>query len=345
MADILQRLTESHAADDVARGIDNWRLRFALSQQTSTSTLDRLLAAVEQRTDSARSWYAHRANRVGSRYADRRVGVAVPAVPLATDALLVAGALADVVPSLRCDTERAAARIRPGTTNEVVFEADGRLSATVDHRPTARGRLMVAHELGHTVHALRASSESAPGALIGETMGCLTALIAGLQLASSSVDRAATLAVGDMVVDELFVSALVCRFEDEIQREVRSGATLTAALLDSAWVRLHQELYGDVIDVPPVIGSQWARLSSLAMHPGHAVSYVWATVLALAVQSRMLDDNYAEADRLTLAMDRGAMPADELPTMFGFDGDSWITAGLDSLDEVLGSLRAVDASN
>jgi oligoendopeptidase F len=344
MCDILQRLTASHAADDQARGIDSWRVRFALSQQTSTATLDHLLAAVNERADLARSWYSHRAVRLGARYADRRIGPPVPPMSLADDAVLVAAALGSVVPELGSDAERAAARIRPGATNEVVFEADGRLSATVDHRPTARGRLMVAHELGHTVHALRASSDGAPGALVGETMACLAAIIAGLRLADDpTVDHAAaTLAVGDMMVEELFVSALVCQFEDEAQRAVRGGGKLTVAFLDGTWLRLHRQLFGEVIEVPAIIGSQWARLSSLAMQPGHAVSYVWATVLALAVQSRLLDGESAEGRRLVAAIERGAMPADELPVMLGFANDSWVDVGLDALDGVLAKLCAAD---
>ncbi len=346
MCDILQQLTASHAADDSVRGIDNWRLRFAFSQQTSTATLDRLLAAVDERTDLARSWYRHRAARLGGRYADRRIGPEIPAVPLATDALLVAAALGAAVPELGADAERAAARIRPGATNEVVFEADGRLSATVDHRPTARGRLMVAHELGHTVHALRASSHGAPGALVGETVACLTAAITGIRLADRpTADRAAAaLAVGDMMVEELFVSALVCRFEDEMQREVRGGGELTVASLDDTWLRLHRQLFGEVIEVPAIIGSQWARLSSLAMQPGHAVSYVWATVLALAVQSRLFRGDSLDSRQLVAAIERGAMPADELPVTLGFADDAWIDVGIEALDNVLDRLRAADTT-
>jgi hypothetical protein len=347
MTAVLQRLTASHAADDAARGIDNWRLRFALSQQTTTATLDHLLEAVSKRIGTAQEWYAHRGALVGSRYADRRVGPAIATVSLAADAQLVAAAYADAVPEIRAEAERAAARIRPGTTNEVVFEADGRLSATVDHRPTARGRLMVAHELGHAVHALRARSDRAPGALVGETIACLTALMAGLSVRRTAPsDRvASSLALGDMIVEELFVSALVCRFEDEIQRVVRAGGTLHSDHLDQCWYELHRQQFGATTDVPSLVGSQWARLSSLAMQPGHAVSYVWATVLSLAIRSRWSTAGSFDCGPLVCAIDRGAMPADDLPEMLGFAGDSWILAGLDALDDLLAQLRTVPVSS
>jgi oligoendopeptidase F len=340
MCGVLQSLTAAHAADDAARGITNWRLRFALSQQTSADTLDHLLAVVAERTDTARAWYAHRVSIVGDRYADRRVLPPIATVTLQQDATLVADALAADLPQLRVDAARAAARITQGATNEVVFEADGRLSATVDHRPTARGRLMVAHELGHAVHALRATSDRPPNALVGETVGCTSALLAGLHLArqGGADQAAAALAVGDMVVEELFLSALVCRFEDEIQRRVRSGHTLTVELLDDTWLQLHRQLFGEVIMVPPTIASHWSRLPSLAVHPGHAISYVWATVLALAVQASLAGDP-ARSTSLVEAIDHGAMPADRLPELLGFSGSTWIDAGLASLDAVLGRLR------
>lgn len=339
MCTALQQLTVAHAADDAARGITNWRLRFALSQQTSTEVLDHLLAAVAERIDAARSWYVHRVAIIGSCYADRRVLPPINPATLQDDALLVAGALTATLPQLQVDALRAAARIRPGATNEVVFETDGRLSATVDHRPTARGRLMVAHELGHAVHAMRATSERPPGALVGETVGCTAALLAGMHIAGQQGDEraAAALAVGDMLVDELFLSAVVCRFEDEIQRHVRDGHTLTVELLDDTWLRLQRHLFGDVIDVPVTIASHWSRLSSLAMHPGHAVSYVWATVLALAAHSRLADDP-ACSSQLVEAIDRGAMPADDWAAMLGFFDSSWIAVGLTSLDAILGRL-------
>ena len=344
MCDVLERLTAAHASDDRTRGITNWRLRFAFSQGTTVETLDRLLGAVAERTETAQAWYTCRSGLVGSTYADRRAGPAVPVSTLADDAVLVADSFGAAVPGLRAEAARAAARIRPGGANEVVIEADGRMSVSVVHRPTARGRLMVAHELGHALHALRARSQTAPGALVGETMACFTALVSGLSMTRSATGthRPAALAVGDMIIEELFVSALVCRFEDEIQRVVRRGDSLTVAHLGDAWLQLHGQLFEPAIDVPTLVRTHWARLPSLAMHPGHAVSYVWATVLGLAVQARLTAGSTA-GDLMASAMQRGAMSADELPRMLGFEDDSWIDAGLDALDVVMaGASHQVD---
>ena len=337
MCAALHSLTTAHATDDAARGIGNWRLRFAFSQQADVGSIDHLLDAVWAHSELAREWWAWRAGIVGARYADRRAGLPVIPADLPADVALVASTLAAAVPDVRSAVQRGAAQIRPGATNEVVFEADGRLSVTVDHRPTARGRLMVAHELGHAVHALRARDRRPPGALVGETMACWSALTVGVGLAQSdrSDSAAAALAVGDMVVDELFLSALVCRFEDEIQRIVRSGDALDVAKLDATWLALHRELFGDFVDVPPCVGSHWSRLPSLAVHPGHAVSYVWATVLALAVHDR------SDADtQIPAAMAIGAMPAGELPQRLGFVDDSWVMAGLGTLAGLLSTLRS-----
>ena len=341
MCDVLERLTAAHASDDRTRGIDNWRLRFALSQGTTVETLDRLLAAVAERTGTAQAWYTCRREIVGSTYTDRRAGPSIPVSALADDARLVAESLGATLPVLRSGAAQAASRLRAGTSNEVVFEADGRISATVVHRPTARGRLMVAHELGHALHASRARGAAPPGALVGESMACFTALVSGLSIAGSTTgtQRAAALAVGDMVIEELFVSALVCRFEDEIQSVVRRGDSLTVAHLGDTWLGLHRRLFAQAIDVPAVVGSQWARLQSLALHPGHAVSYVWATVLGLAVQARLALGS-STGDLVAAAMQHGAMPADELTRTLDFEGDSWIDAGLDALELVMAGIRS-----
>lgn len=340
VADVLADLAACHLADDATRGMQDWRTRFAFVQGTEPQRLATLRRRVAASRGLALEWYATRRPLVGGAYGDRRVGL--PAVPttLEQQAAAAGNGLAGAVPSLAEGARAAARRIRPGAENVVTVEADGRLSATVAHRPTPRGALMVAHETGHALHALAANSPEAPGALVGETVACWSALVTGRMLAAADDEhaRAAALALGDTLVEELFVSAAVSDFEDEVYRLSGRGA-VTVDELDHAWLAAHRELFG--VDVPAVVGSGWARLPALATDPGHAVSYVWATVLALAMDARHRSDAQAA---IATAIEAGGIDADEFTVLLGFDGDEWIDEGLGALSALLGRLAEMVAA-
>ena len=129
-------------------------------------------------------------------------------------------------------------------------------------------------------------------------------------------------------MEELFVSGAVSSFEDAVYLLVRNGSGVTVAALDEAWLAVHRELLGSVVEVPAHVGSGWARLPSLATDPGHALSYVWATVLALAIDARHAGDADGVIARAIVA---GGVDADEFTALLGFEGDEWVEAGLGAL--------------
>ena len=342
-AAVLGALARCHLDDDRQRGIDDWRTRFAFVQGTTPATLAHLRDATRLAGGLAGQWWQTRAALVGGEYSDRRVGLVAPAATLQTHASMAADALAAAVPLLADGARAAAARITPGADNQVVIEADGRISATVAHRPTPRGSLMVAHELGHALHALESRSPEPPGALVGETVACWASLVAGRRYAADAsvpaeAAAAAALALGDTLVEELFVSAAVSAFEDAAYAITQGGHPATVDDLDAAWLTAHRDLLGAQVPVPAHVGSGWARLPSLATDPGHACSYVWATVLALAVVGR-----YGSSDSAVVAtaIRAGGIEADEFTALLGFDGAEWIEEGLAALAEELARLAHI----
>ncbi|MGB8858094.1 MAG: hypothetical protein WCC60_02510, partial [Ilumatobacteraceae bacterium] len=334
---VLAVLADCHLADDRLRGINDWRTRFAFVQGTTPQTLARLRDATGAAVGLTAQWWRLRSTVVGSEYCDRRVGLAAPPATLVEHAHQAAVALAAAVPRLADGVRVASARITPGADNQVVIEADGRISVTVAHRPTPRGSLMVAHEIGHALHALEAQSPEPPGALVGETVACWASLVTGRFHTSGSAPRSAALALalGDTLVEELFVSAAVSAFEDSVYRLVGSGDEVTGPMLNAAWLDAHRQVFGDAVAVPEHVGSGWARLPSLAAEPGHAMSYVWATVLALAISSRHSNDAEGAIAAAILA---GGIEADEFTALLGFDGDQWIDEGLTALGAELDRL-------
>ena len=328
-ARVLGELAACHLADDAQRGIADWRTRFAFVQGTTPATLAALRDAVRGATHVAGEWWQRRAPLVGGAYADRRFGLPAAAASLAEHTAAAAAGIGWACPSLAAAATSAARRVVPGADNQVVIEADGRISATVAHRPTPRGSLMVAHETGHTMHALVAQSPDPPGALVGESVACWSSLVTGLHAAERS--PALALALGDTLVEELFVSAAVSAFEDSVYALAAAG-TVTAATLDEAWLAAQRSLWTGVVEVPDHVGSGWARLPALATDPGHAFSYVWATVLALAIERRHL---HVAHDVVRVAFEAGGIDADQFTVLLGFTGTEWIDEGCARLVEVL----------
>lgn len=143
------------------------------------------------------------------------------------------------------------------------------------------------------------------------------------------------MALGDTLVEELFVSAAVSAFEDSVYEHAASGRLVTADELNGAWLAANREVMGGAVVVPDFVGSGWARLPALATQPGHAFSYVWATVLALAMFARHGAD---EGGAIARAIGAGGVEADEFTALLGFAGAEWIPLGLSTLDDELSRL-------
>ncbi len=338
VASVLGALAACHLADDELRGVDDWRTRFAVVQGTTPATLVALRDATRGARGLAAQWWHVRSAVVGGEYFDRRVGVPAPPATLGEHSQMAGTALAGAVPSLADTARRASGRIVHGDDNQVVIEADGRISVTVAHRPTARGSLMVAHEIGHALHAMESRSPEPPGALVGETIACWSSLITGRAGIDGPQSMAMAMALGDTLVEELFVSAAVSAFEDAVYECAASGQSVSVQQLNTAWLQANRDVLADAVVVPDLVGSGWARLPALATDPGHAFSYVWATVLALAIFARHGAD---EGGLIAQAIRAGGLEADEFTALLGFEGDEWIPLGLSTLQVELSRLAQV----
>jgi hypothetical protein len=328
-AAVLVTLASCHLDDDRHRHIDDWRTRFAIVEGTTSSTLATLLRATGGARGLAEQWWQVRSQVVGNAYSDRRVGMPAASGTLSEHSRRAADALAAAVPPISRAARQGSDRIVDGADNQVVVEADGRMTVTVSHRPTPRGSLMVAHEIGHALHAIESTNPEPPGALVGETIGCWAALVTGLHGVDEAGPEVAAmaLALGDTLVEELFVSAAVSAFEDSVYSLVATRGTATVDELNDAWLAAQRQVMAGA-SVPEHVGSGWARLPALATDPGHAISYVWATVLALAIVARHRGDGQ---DAIARAIRAGGVEADEFTALLGFGGDEWIAEGLTQL--------------
>ncbi|MCB0981887.1 MAG: hypothetical protein KDB17_14685, partial [Ilumatobacter sp.] len=333
----LVQLAGLHVADDRRRGIGDWRTRWAIANGTQVATLRTLQVALDGAVGLSAGWWRARARLMGEQWSDRRALPPHPPAALEDQAAAAAHSLAAAMPDLAAAAMTEAGRMRAGRDNRVTAEADGRPSATVVHRPTDRGALMVAHELGHAVHAVMAMGTEPPGALVGETVACWASLVAGraaVARAMASGDRAATvaaaMALGDMLVEEVFVSAAISSFEDRLYGAVAQAAPPPDAL-GQWWADAHEAVFGGAVSLPDYARTGWARLPSLAQRPGHALAYTWASLLALAAAPPVHPPALPDHTRMIGAMRLGGVDADEMTVALGFQSNTWIAAGLGAL--------------
>ncbi|MEZ5271137.1 MAG: hypothetical protein R2694_02345 [Ilumatobacteraceae bacterium] len=333
----LLRLASLHRADDHRRGIVDWRTRWAIANGTHVATLRTLQVALEGATGLAAGWWHARSRLMGGEWSDRRALPAHPPTSLEDQAAAAAHSLASAMPDLAAAAMTEAGRLRPGRDNRVTAEADGRPSATVVHRPTDRGALMVAHELGHAIHAVMATGTEPPGALVGETVACWVSLMAGraaVERAMAAADRdaviTAAMALGDMLVEEVYVSAAISRFEDRLYL----AATQPAPGPDDLgqwWAEAHDTMFAGAVTLPDYARTGWGRLPSLAQRPGHALAYTWASLLALAAAPPVHPPAVPDHARMIGAIRLGGVDADEMTLALGFQSNTWIAAGLGAL--------------
>lgn len=324
-APALVELAELQAADDAERGLVNWRSRSALIEGTTAVRLDRLVQGVVDAARTVQPWLENRRVLCGAAYSDRRVIPDAPQRTLAADTALACEVLSRVAPALEPFVDAVPAHVVNGQISECIVDSE-RLSITVAHRGTLRSTLMTAHEIGHAVHALASVGRVPPGALVGEAIACLTAVLVAESLVDDS-HPAAALAFGDHLIDEVHLSAAASRFEDAVH-DPALGVVDSEALGD-LWLCVIRAVYEPAIRVPDDVRTDWARHPSFVASPGQAVSYVWANLFALAVVDSELPDL---GDRLASAMCRGAIDADEFLGLFDIDPDGLVVAGLRALD-------------
>jgi hypothetical protein len=307
-AAILDGVVSAQAADDAIRGVPHWRHRFALVEGTSTHRLGRLLGVCEDAVAPGQ-WHAAITQAGPASTLVASPGSLPASARSLTDAVAyVTAVLTDLVPSYASAVQAAARTVRAGTIDECTLDERG-IVTTVRFRPGIRGLLAVAHELGHATHLAVLGTHAAPGALVGETVACVAAQAVGRSLLRDSTpdeQPAVATGLGDHVVADLYRSAVVSRFEDDLRTAV-GDEPLHPEVLADRFADRHRTFFGGSAPSP---GHRWwwSHLSLLVEHPGEAVAYVWANLVAAAVLDGPPADVHQRFGRLLGA---GGVGADE----------------------------------
>jgi oligoendopeptidase F len=365
---VFNTLLGDKAVKDRLRSYPHWLASRNLANEASDESVEALVEAVRSRYELARRWYRLKARLLGiDRLAhwDRMapVGESDERIPYSEARSIVL----DCYSTFSTELGETAGE----------FFADGYIDA-----PPRRGKrggafcsytvpsahpyvmlnytsrphdvLVLAHELGHGVHAALARPQgifqfttpltlAETASIFGETI-VLERLLerapdpaSRLQLLAGSLDGA---------VAAVFRQIAMNRFEDAVHRERREHGELRIERFAELWLATQTDLLGDSVELSDDYGLWWSYVWHFLDAPGYVYAYAYGHLLALSVYRRY---EQAGADfvpsYLELLRAGGSMPPEELGAIVGVDlsdAGFW-GSGLDLVERQLDAAEAAAA--
>jgi oligoendopeptidase F len=357
---VLNTLLHDKAVDDRLRSYPHWLAARNLANEASDESVEALVQAVRNRYDIPQRWYRLKAQLLGvERLADYDRAAAVtgedPEVswPEARDLVLDSYAafdrrLGDVVRRFFAE-HWIDAPVRPNKRGGA-FCAYAVPSAhpylLLNYTAKRRDVLVLAHELGHGVHAALAAPQgvfhqhtpltlSETASVFGETIvfGRL------LDQADSPESRLALVAESlEGSIATVFRQVAMNRFEDLVHTRRREEGELSPDRIGELWAQSQTELFGDAVEVTDGYRSWWSYVPHFISTPGYVYAYAYGQLLALSVFRRYREAGEGFVDRYVEMLSAGgSMPPDELARIVDVDlaDPGFWDAGLDLVEEQL----------
>jgi len=357
---VLNTLLHDKAVDDRLRSYPHWLAARNLSNEASDESVEALVRAVRARYDIPQRWYRLKAQLLGlDRLADYDRAAAVtaedPSVawPEARDLVLDSyrnfdGRIGEVV--TRFFAERwIDAPVRPSKRGGA-FCAYAVPSVhpylLLNYTAKRRDVLILAHELGHGVHAALAAPQgvfhqhtpltlSETASVFGETIvfGRL------LEQAESPESRLALLAESlEGSIATVFRQIAMNRFEDLAHSARRGEGELSVQRIGELWAESQEEMFGDAVDVTDGYRSWWSYVPHFIATPGYVYAYAYGQLLALSVYRRYREEGDGFVDRyVEMLAAGGSRSPEELTEIVDVDlsDPGFWDAGLDLVAEQL----------
>jgi oligoendopeptidase F len=362
---VLNTLLHDKAVDDRLRSYAHWLAARNLANEASDESVEALVQAVRARYDIPQRWYRLKAQLLGlDRLADYDRAAAVtaedPSVawPDARDLVLDSytgfdGRIGGVV--RRFFGERwIDAPVRPNKRGGA-FCAYAVPSVhpyvMLNYTSKRRDVLVLAHELGHGVHAALAAPQgvfhqhtpltlSETASVFGETIvfGRL------LERADSPESRLALLAESlEGSIATVFRQVAMNRFEDLAHNARRGEGELSVQRIGELWAESQEEMFGDAVEVTDGYRSWWSYVPHFIATPGYVYAYAYGQLLALSVYRRYREEGEAFVDRyVEMLAAGGSMSPEDLGRIVGVDlaDPGFWDAGLDLVAEQLENAEA-----
>lgn len=362
---ILNTVLHDKAVDDRLRSYPHWLASRNLANEASDESVAALVAAVRRRYELPRRWYRLKARLLGiGRLTDYDRAAAVtaddPEVGWHEARELVLDSYASFSPELgrlagRFFDERwIDAPVRPNKRggafcSYTVPAVHPYVMLNYTHK--RRDVLILAHELGHGLHAALAAPRgllhqhtpltlAETASVFGETIvfGRL------LEAAHGAESRLALLAESiEGSIATVFRQIAMYRFEDLAHTARREEGELSLHRIGELWTQTQAEMLGDAVEITDGYRSWWSYIPHFIDAPGYVYAYAYGQLLALSVYRRYLDEGETFVPRyLELLAAGGSRPPEELGSLVGVDlaDPSFWESGLDLVDEQLGAAES-----
>jgi oligoendopeptidase F len=366
---IYNTLVYDKSVDDRLRSYPHWLAARNLDNEASDESVLALIEAVRRRYDIPQRWYTLKARLLGlDRIADYD-----RAAPVLREELTVSFGEAR---KLVLDTY---AQFSPAAGDAVRRFFDGHW-IDAPPRPHKRGGafcsyavpsvhpyvllnftanrrdvLVMAHELGHGLHAALAQPQgvfhhSTPLTL-AETASVFGETLVFERLLAEAPDDEQRLGLLAERIDggvaTVFRQMAMNRFEHLVHTGRRREGELSVDQLAELWVQTQAELFGDSVEITEGYRSWWSYIPHFISTPGYVYAYAYGQLLALSAYGRYRQESEAFVPRyLELLAAGGSRSPEELAGIVGIDlsDPGFWDAGLELIEEQLSQAEALAAS-
>jgi oligoendopeptidase F len=362
---VFNTLLQDKATKDRLRSYPHWLASRNLANEASDESVEALIEAVKSRYELARRWYRLKARLLGvDRLAhwDRMAPVTETQdeIPYGEAREIVLDCYSRFSPVLG---EAAGAFFqnghvdgppRPGKRggafcSYTVPSAHPYVLLNYTSRP--HDVLVMAHELGHGVHASLARPQgifhfttpltlAETASIFGETI----VLERLLERAPGAAERLDLLAGSlDGAVAAVFRQVAMNRFEHAAHTERRESGELSVDRFGELWLETQADLLGDTVELGDGYGLWWSYIWHFIDAPGYVYAYAYGHLLALSVYRRYEEqgDGFVSS-YLDLLRAGGSRPPEELGAIVGVDlsDPGFWSSGLDLVERQLGAAEA-----
>jgi oligoendopeptidase F len=365
---ILNTLLHDKSVDDRLRRYDSWLASRNLANEASDESVQALVAAVRARYELPQRWYRLKARLLGlDRLADYDRAAAVTDenvnVRWGRARELVLESYASFSPELAevatrfFDEHWIDAPIRPNKRGGAFCAytvPSVHPYVMLNYSAKRRDVLVLAHELGHGVHAALAAKQgifhqSTPltlaetASVFGETVvfGRL------LEQADSPSSRLSLLAESlEGMIATVFRQTAMHHFEDLAHTARREQGELPIDRINELWADSQAELFGDAVEITDGYRCWWSYIPHFINTPGYVYAYAYGQLLAMSVYRRYAEEGPAFVPRyLELLSAGGSRPPEELGSIVGIDlaDPGFWDSGLDLIAEQLEAAEAAAA--
>jgi oligoendopeptidase F len=365
---LFNTLLQDKSVDDRLRSYPTWIASRNLANEASDESVQALLETVRANYDLPQRWYRLKAQLLGiDRLADydRMASVAAEEVmvdwPDATE--LVLTSFHDFSPTLgdlaqRFFDERwIDAPVRPNKRGGAFCAyTTPTVHPFVMLNYTSRRRdvLVLAHELGHGLHAAlsrpRGPLEQHTPLTLAETASVFGETLVFKRLldaADTPQSRLALLAENiEGSIATVFRQTAMNRFEELVHNERRTEGELSVERFGELWHDSQAELLGDAVEITDGYRMWWSYVPHFIGTPGYVYAYAYGQLLALSVYRRYLEDGEDFVPRyLELLAAGGSRSPEDLAAIAGLDlaDPSFWSKGLELVREQLEAAEAAAA--